>query len=187
MTQTSDNLSSRAGLPAALRYLIEAYPRDIWTSHAHFDAHTRFWMTRHLEFRRALAMMQEMARAGIDRRADPRRAASQLGRIGRYLTQSLHLHHHIEDTEFFPMFADAEPGLARGFDLLDADHVALGAHIAAMEADAAALAGAAGDGAAMLGPMLARLDGFEAFLDRHLIDEEDLMVPIVLKHGRFLA
>ena len=32
--------------------------------------------------------------------------------------------------------------------------------------------------------MVAQLDGFERFLDRHLVDEEDLVVPTILHHAR---
>ena len=39
-----DDLETRQGLPDALRYLVEKYPRDIWESHRNFDELTRFWL-----------------------------------------------------------------------------------------------------------------------------------------------
>jgi len=49
-----DDLRHRKGLPDALRVLLEQYPRALWESHQNFDGLTRFWLERHLMFRRAL-------------------------------------------------------------------------------------------------------------------------------------
>ncbi len=77
-----------------------------------------------------------------------------------------------------------EPRIARGFDMLDRDHHDLHDRIERFAAGANAVLGWAGD--AGLRDSIARfgedLAGFEAMLDRHLTDEEDLVLPVVLKH-----
>ncbi len=174
---TNSALDTRDGLPDALRYLVEAYPRDIWTSHTNFDGLTRFWLSRHQEFRRGLAMMHDMAAKGIDRREDPDQMMRNLQRVSAFFTEALHGHHYMEDAHYFPKFTAIEPGLDTGFVLLDSDHHALEGHINRLEQLSGKLTEAA------LGHLYDHLNAFETFLDRHLTDEEDLIVPIILKHG----
>lgn len=179
-------LEVREGLPDALRFLVEQYPRDIWEAHENFDGLTRFWLQRHMEFRRALSLIQSETEAGLDgQRSGPdavRRAAGVTG----FLVEALHGHHQIEDHHYFPIFLEAEPRLSKGFDLLDADHEALNAHLY----DAAASARHLSEAMAAGGDLRPALEAhrklslsFERFLNRHLLDEEDLIVPIVLEHA----
>ena len=43
----------------------------------------------------------------------------------QFFLQQLHAHHQIEDYHYFPIFRKAEARLIAGFDVLEADHVAL--------------------------------------------------------------
>ena len=54
----------------------------------------------------------------------PEFRAALAPRLRRFLMH-LNGHHQIEDFQFFPLFAAAEPRLARGFDVLEADHEAI--------------------------------------------------------------
>lgn len=181
------DLAHRTRLPDALRMLLEKYPRDMWESHHNFDGLTRFWLERHLMFRRALSQWQDDTRGFLDKGRDPRQHGQMTARLGGFLINELHGHHHIEDVHYFPVLAQAEMRLARGFELLDADHHALDAQLTALT-DAAnthlrALQDRNADQKASAGAMLKRLDGFERFLDRHLVDEEELVVPTILHHA----
>ena len=183
---TENTLARRDGLPDALRVLVQQYPRDLWAAHHNFDGLTRFWLERHLMFRQVLERWQAETRAFLDKGSDPRRQASQTARLGGFLISELHGHHHIEDAHYFPQLGAAEPRLARGFALLDADHQALDAELAGLTetANAHLTALAGGDLVAdSAGRLLTRLEGFERFLDRHLIDEEELVVPVILHHA----
>lgn len=185
MTQT--DLTQRDGLPDALRILLEQYPRDIWQSHRNFDGLTRFWLERHMMFRQALGQWQADTRAFMDKGRDARAHGQQTARLGGFLINELHGHHQIEDAHYFPALTVAEPRLAKGFELLDADHHALDSELAALT-DAAnthlrALGDRNADTRANAARMLAQLDGFERFLNRHLLDEEELVVPVILHHA----
>ena len=188
MSQMADapkGLSERDGLPDALRILIEQYPRDLWEGHSNFDGLTRFWLSRHLEFRRALAMMQRDAQTAIDD-ADARELSAQrLSHVGRFFIDALHGHHSIEDHHYFPVMAKTEPRLERGFAILDADHHELHDQLDGLEKHLATLAN--GPQKDTLGPIETALERFSVFLDRHLTDEEDLIVPIILEHGPVLV
>ncbi len=178
------SLETRQGLPDALRILVNDYPRDLWQSHRNFDALTRFWLDRHLGFRAMLADIRQSTEAFLDGSVDHRRFAGQSSRAVGGLLGDLQGHHQIEDQHYFPLLAAAEPRLARGFDLLDADHQALDLHIHRM-ADATNamlrhLAAASPDGRTAAGALLTLTAGFDRFINRHLLDEEDLVVPVIL-------
>ena len=176
------SLTAREGLPDALRVLLEAYPRSGWEADPGFDGLVRFWLERHLMFRRLLSQMGEETEALLDRRAEPAAWGGRFARLGGLFVQELHGHHRIEDLQYFPVLAAREPRLERGFALLDRDHEALDGILDGFVGVAnGALSGLdrGRDAAAPLVPETARL---ARLLDRHLIDEEDLVVPVLLKH-----
>jgi hemerythrin-like domain-containing protein len=177
-------LVQRGGLPDALRALVQAFPRAGWSSHANFGGLVQFWMDRHLMFRRCTALLTDDAQSLLDNRIAPDKWATRLSRVGGQFVGELHGHHGIEDAHYFPALSARAPALAAGFDLLDRDHHALDAELAGFVA-AANAALQAGDGArhdavGRFATALARLD---RLLDRHLTDEEDLIVPILLRDG----
>ncbi|MCC5989213.1 MAG: hemerythrin domain-containing protein [Pararhodobacter sp.] len=181
-----DDLEGRSGLPDALRVLLRDYPRESWESHAHFDGLTRFWLERHLMFRSLHSRLLMASRDLLDRRSDPVAFAPRAARLGGFLIEQLHGHHQIEDLHYFPVLAGAEPRLERGFALLDADHNALDGHLheltQGLNATLRALhAGTHGAGEA--GELEKQLALFGRFLDRHLTDEEELVVPVILHHA----
>lgn len=179
-------LDTREALPDALRVLLKEYPRAGWGASPNFEGLVRFWLERHLMFRRLLDLMQKDAERIADGGMDGRDFAQRLARYGSAFVNELHGHHSIEDAHYFPVLARAEPRLSRGFDILDRDHHALDAHLAgfAEAANRAIRAGAeGGDARAAGGRFLGDLKGLGRFLDRHLVDEEELVVPVILKHG----
>lgn len=183
MTQF-DSLEHRTGLPDALRLLVAEYPREIWETHPNFDGLTRFWLDRHLAFRQLLPMLQGRARDIVERDVEPNPQA--LVQIAGGLLNDLHGHHQIEDYHYFPKLSKAEPRLQHGFKLLDADHHVLDGHIRALadRTNAVLQAISTGkpprEGAARLDEALTP---FETFLDRHLSDEEEIVVPVILHHA----
>ncbi len=83
------------------------------------------------------------------------------------------------------MLSGLDARLDKGFVLLDADHHALDGHMAGLAEDtnAALRALDEGDPRTGAGRLEARLAEFDRFLDRHLTDEEDLVVPVILRYA----
>jgi hypothetical protein len=184
MTELS--LTTRTTLPDPLRLLLAEFPRADWASHGNFDGLVAFWMDRHLDFRRMIADMAAQTEALLDGRLDPEVFAGRLSRQGGRFLEHLHGHHQIEDAHFFPALSLAEPGLAKGFDLLEADHQAIDAHLAGFVTSANGLLKVWQDPvkrAPAAGGFLGAVAGITALLDRHLTDEEELVVPVILRHG----
>lgn len=171
-------LTERSGLPEPLRALVERYPRGTWQGHENFGGLVAFWLDRHVMFRRLLEALQNDAEAVIGGTLDPQQHKGRLQRYGSMLVGQLHGHHQIEDMHYFPQLTGLEPRLQHGFDLLDADHHALDGLLAGFTDGANAVLQGGPPGV-----FHEKLVSFERLLNRHLTDEEDLIVPVILKHG----
>lgn len=178
-------LETRAGLPDALRVLVRDYPRNIWEGHGNFDELTRFWLSRHLMFRDTLARIEDVTAAYLDRSIEARAFGAQSARLTGFLLNQLQGHHQIEDTHYFPRLAGLDARLTAGFALLDADHHALDAHIHGLADSTNAMLRALSEApeTAKVGPLQRQLAGFARFIDRHLVDEEELVIPVILHHA----
>ena len=178
------------GWSAELAFLLARHPRSSWpTRHSHA---VEFWLGVHERLRRDCAGIG----AASDDYRSGRLSVAQFAVIAsprlRGLVAAMHGHHQIEDFQYFPAFRRAEPRLGRGFELLenepaelrgeiDTALAALGELRAAAEQASHAPPGSA--------PALAAQRYIEAAerlcsrLVRHLSDEEDLVVPVLLEHG----
>lgn len=188
MTDTPEDLSltARAGLPDTLKALFEAHPRESWGVARPLGDLTLFWLERHQMLRELLSRLggetQQMLDLGDERGAGMRR----LARYAQIFAGELHMHHNVEDHHYFPALSQREARLASGFELLDADHHTLDAALHEFAEQSNALFRAFAEGAATdrsLDDYHALLRRFSPMLERHLIDEEDLIVPILIEHG----
>lgn len=180
-------LDTRTGLPDDLKHLIARYPRDVWTSHANLGEMAQFWLSRHAMFRELGTAIDEAGAHFRNDRVGAREFAGFFAPRLQFFLQQLHAHHHVEDDHYFPIFRRADERLVRGFEILDSDHDTLGAGIEAsataanrflraLEGPSDELARAADDYAAAGATLLRGLM-------RHLDDEEDLIVPLILDRG----
>jgi hypothetical protein len=146
----------------------------------------QFWLSRHAMFRElgaSIAQGTAKFQAGEMAAAD---FAPWFAPRLQFMLEQLHAHHHIEDHHYFPIFRNVDARLGRGFDVLEADHAALHDGIS-RTVDAAN---------ALLRSIRDKVDGRregDAYaiasghlfkgLTRHLDDEEDLIVPLILDRG----
>ena len=182
-------LAERAGWPAELRALIERYPRGVWDGHANLGGMARFWLQRHDMFRELGTAIDAANTQFREGKLPPADFARWFAPRLQFFLEQLHVHHHIEDDHYFPIFRAADDRLTRGFDVLENDHAALHEAIArSVDAANVLLRGlsakegpdalrSAGDAYAQASAVL--LKG----LHRHLDDEEDLIVPLILDRG----
>ncbi len=179
------SLERRTGLPDALRALVEAFPRESWEEHRNFGGLVQFWLERHMMFRRLQELLRQDAEKLIDDTAEAGTYAGRLSRYGSMFVGELHGHHNIEDVHYFPVLSAREAPLQRGFEILDRDHHALDGHLDAfVERANAVLQGLdAADFRDRVGDFHAGVARLGGLLDRHLVDEEELVVPVILKHG----
>lgn len=177
-------LGSRTALPETLRVLVHALPQEAWAAHPNFGGMTRFWLERHAAFRELLDRIAADAGATAAGTIAPDAYAPRLYRLASTLLGELHGHHSIEDAHYFPQLRRLEPSVARGFDLLEADHKDLDARLHGFAGEVNTLLQAAQAGTLAAGqvePFADTVAGFRRLLDRHLVDEEEIVIPALLK------
>lgn len=184
MTQYDINV--RQGLPEEMQLLLRDYPRDAWPDHPNFAASIGNWMGAHRMFRQVAELITLDTQERLDDNSDPESYARRLARFGNMLVRNLHGHHGWEDHQFFPELEAADARFNRGLEMLETDH-------AEMDQILDDLTGSANrylklmdmspkDADAEVSDILKASEGIQTFLKRHLTDEEDLVVPILLHH-----
>ena len=173
-------------LPDAMRLLLDAYPRDSWGAHPGFRDKTRQWLGAHRMFRHLAACSRQDAEAYLDGHLDADDYAARLSRDGGRLVGTLHGHHRWEDRSYFPELSAADPRFDAGLAVLEQDHAALDTVLDGFTRTANRAIKLLQLDAAQARDEIGQLHGtaqtIEALLARHLTDEEELAVPIILHH-----
>jgi len=179
-------LANRSALPDALGVLLREYPRGEWRADPGFNDLIAFWLDRHMMFRRLMSEMRNGTEMLLDRKLEAEPFAGMVSRYGGMFVQQLHGHHMIEDQHYFPKLVTKDSRIEKGFEILDKDHHDLDGYLADFVSRANEVLGLRAersrlqDAAGHFQGELARLEGL---LDRHLVDEEDLIVPVILRYG----
>lgn len=179
------DLDTRRALPAEWLALLRRHPRDGWAAHPRLGATAAFWLERHAAFRQLGAALEEATqrfRGGGLAAAD---FAAWFAPRLQVLLSELNGHHQVEDLHYFPAFRRAEPALAPGFALLDRDHKRLHADLFATAEAANAFLQAVARTPDVEAPAVAYAEASARLLARmarHLDDEEDLVIPLLIEH-----
>lgn len=180
------SLETRTGLPEALRPWLGQRPRETW---GRPDLHptARFWLQMHDGFRAQQAEMRRLGDAGRAVGADPLALHPRLiGLLGGFL-QHLDHHHRIESGHYFPQFRALAPEVEAGLALLDQDHNVVHGRLEQLHAAGLAFHQAAQTRSPQARDGLLRLadalDAAAPLLDRHLDDEEEIVIPLIDVRG----
>jgi hemerythrin-like domain-containing protein len=180
-------LDLRTCWPADLRLLADRYPREVWQGHANLGSMAQFWLQRHGMFREIADALTDATAAFRDGTATAQDFRAWFPPRLQFFLQQLNAHHQVEDLHYFPVFQAAEARLARGFDVLEADHGTIhGSIVSAVETANAFLRAAVNDADTLRATGDAYSAASETLirqLGRHLADEEDLIIPLILDRG----
>lgn len=182
-----ENHDVRQGpLSDEMRVLLGEYPREAWPDHPNFAASIGNWMGAHEMFRRLGKVVRLNTEGMLDRSIGADTYAARLSHYGNLLVRNLHGHHSWEDHAFFPELSAADARFDAGLETLESDHMTLDAVLDQFTRQANRVVkllhleeGQARDEA---GGLHQTTEAIEALLARHLVDEEDLVVPILLHH-----
>ena len=182
----------RNGLPDELLQLLRKFPRDQWANDARLHGLAEGWLQRHNLFRELSVLTGGMTTDLREGRTSPTTFLPLFQCRMCLLLGELDRHHHVEDDYYFPTFAAAAPRLQKGFDILDNDHGVIHGAIyslgtASRELIAALsgeLSGRDGDAPRVVERLAGEIEGFDRTLLRHLEDEEDLIIPLILERTR---
>ncbi|MBZ9681290.1 MULTISPECIES: hemerythrin domain-containing protein [unclassified Mesorhizobium] len=184
---TNSSLLERLGLPDDLRWLADKYPRENWQAHANIHGMANMWLQRHDMFRELGGMLT----GGIGNYREGRLTAPDFARwfaprLNHFLGH-LDGHHNVEGYQYFPASTKAEPRLKRGFEILDADHhtihVGLERNAEAANAFIRTLQESEDKQRFAADAYADENNRLIAMLTRHLADEEDLIIPLILDRG----
>jgi len=173
-------------MPSSMQILLADYPRDIWKAHPGFKDKTEQWLGAHQSFKRLIASLRKDTELFLDGSRDARDFGSRLAYRGSILVGNLHGHHSWEDHSYFPELSAADSRFDAGLAILEKDHAVLhqvldrftehANHVLRLtQLDKAK----ARDDA---GKLHSVSETIESLLHRHLGDEEELAVPIILHH-----
>lgn len=180
-------LERRNALPDDLRFLAARYPRNDWQAHANIHGMANMWLQRHDMFRELGGILSAAIADYREGRTNAPEFAQFFAPRLNFFLGNLDGHHNVEDQHYFPVFARAEPRLKRGFDILDLDHHTIHEGLEAnAETANAYLKALQGDNDAQRRAADLYADAntrLVAMLDRHLADEEDLIIPLILEKG----
>lgn len=173
-------------LSSDMQILLNEYPREAWEEHPNFKDATRQWLRAHQMFRRLSEIVRVDTEHYLDKKLDAETYASKLSTYGSRLVGNLHGHHGWEDHEFFPELSKADHRFDSGLEILEKDHEVLDAVLNRFTKSANSLIQmqqldevAARD---FVGEVHETSEAIENLLSRHLVDEEELAVPIIIHH-----
>ena len=169
-----------------MRFLFDQYPRDTWEAHPGFKEKTRHWLGAHQMFRRVAERIRLDAEGLLNRDMALDDYSGRLSYYGGNLVGNLHGHHGWEDHRYFPELSAADPRFDAGLEVLEQDHADLDGVLDGFTRTANRVIKLSDLDEAQAREEAAQVHGaaetIEAFLKRHLSDEEELTVPIILHH-----
>jgi len=180
------DIDQRAGWPNELKSLLERFPRDTWRSQG--NSMTQFWLDKHGYFRQQCQALEQLSDDYREQRTSPAEFANMIAPRLQSFLMALQGHHQIEDYHYFPAFRTSHATLASGFDVLASDHELLHQGIVDIVEKTNALIDTLRPGSVSTpGDQRRAGDGYVDTaavtyrrLVRHLEDEEDLIIPIML-------
>lgn len=184
----TDDLDRRQGLNEELLYLLRRHPREGWDDNAGLGDLARFWLGRHDGFRQLGGALTDALTRFREGEIEAMRFGGFFAPRLQHFLSELHHHHVIEDQHYFPVFAAAETRLKRGFEILENDHELIHARIGRVITSANGLLGLLEGGdrdriRRAADAYAADSDLLVTGLLRHLDDEEDLIVPLMIERG----
>ena len=184
-----EDIDQRTGWPDELCVLLNEHPRASWQQN--MTPLARFWIGKHNDFRSQCSILQTAADNFRERPDKLEEFGAQVVPRTRRLISHLHGHHQIEDLHYFPAFRAADRHLGPGFDVLSSDHELLHESSLSVVETLNAFRNTLGESSE--GTIDNQRRAADRYIEasellcrrivRHLDDEEDLVIPLMLAHG----
>jgi len=177
-------LDARTALPADYAFLLPAHPRSTWESHPNNGQWCQFWLARHTMFREFGEGLRDACEKLEFAQVDPQGFHDWFMPRASFFLGELDTHHKVEEYHYFPLLARADARMEKGIALLEGDHTTIhdrlrGAYDTIVALDAA-IRDKPDEVMGLVPRMRDDLERLDKGLQRHLDDEEDLVVPIIL-------
>ncbi len=176
------HLLNRNSLPRELKAFLLDYPRKDWSENPNFEHFSEFWLQRHEMFRELSAHLILLSKSILNKKINELEYQKQTLRYSSFMLQQLHLHHTMEDNYFFPGIAKYNKKLNTAIELLETDHTEISALVYSYEKMLNKCV-APKETLSYAPDLLECQRRFNRALERHLEDEEDIIVPAALHYG----
>lgn len=171
--------------PEIRQSLLPENVREEWPGHPRLGGGAGFWQSVHRDLLKGSATLCKGLESLLDvpeaELAD-KPSVQRLVRYGSSLVGFAHHHHEIEDHNYFPQFRALYPNLDRAMTLLDCDHRILDQALNDTELALGKL-GHVPVTHDRLAEIYRGGQALDQILNRHIWDEEDIVIPILLSHG----
>lgn len=172
-------------MPSEMQILLAEYPREVWEAHPGFKELTKQWLGAHQMFRRLSKTVRVDGQRFLDGKLDALEYSQKLSYRGGALVNNLHGHHGWEDHSYFPELSAADSRFDAGLAILEKDHQTLHLVLDSFTELANKVIGLHAENKSAfneVGELHKDASIIELLLQRHLSDEEELAVPIILHH-----
>ncbi len=177
-----NHILKRENLSPEIKAALLGDPREGWSSHANFDGYASFWLRIHNNLRggsdylvKGFQRLLDEAGSNLDEAVN----TARLKEVGANVVSFAHHHHEIEDHNYFPRFVQLYPNVEHAISLLDSDHRVLEEALDETERALSYLQNQTADRDA-IARAFNGCQALQAVLARHLWDEEEIIVPILL-------
>lgn len=171
--------------PEIKQTLLESI-RDDWPQHMRYGGMASFWLGIHNNLLQGTNQLADGFETLLD--SPPSEIqdalnAKKLQQLGNHLISHLHNHHEIEDHNYFPQFIQLYPNMEHAINLLDGDHQVLHQALDDTQLALVDLMAQKPIDRDMIAQMAKSSRDLEKIITRHLWDEEEIIIPILLEHG----
>lgn len=180
-------LDLRHGVPQEW-LLFEDISREDWLTHENYGPASELWLNRHDGFRNMGNTLFALLKQYREGQLPIERFAAMLAPQLQHFLSELHTHNMLEDQQYFPALLEAEKGLLPGMELLESDHAFLHGKMEAVVKQATQMFACVREG--NVDAIRTAIHCYEQAnfamlmaLKRHLTDEEDLIMPVLLGRG----
>lgn len=184
----ADQLGKRNGLPDNLRELLKKYPRDTWGDDILNGNWVGYWLGRHSVFKEISLAINQSLQKILDNNISINKFLNDYVQLMNLMLKNLNSHHTVEDNYIFPKFSQKIEKFSYGLDLLENDHHLIHSCIDNVILEGNSLIKTINNNKTLdikkvVGSYKVVNDEFNKLLMAHLNDEEDLLIPLVVKHG----
>lgn len=164
--------------------LLREFPRDTWENVRQEESTVRLLLARHGGFRERIKGLLKSTEDALNGEQSPPDFCYELATELHYFIPLLEGHHQAESARLYPRLIKHFPKTKLKFDTLEEDHHRLDRAIDSLGKMPEFLMTHAPTLEAFIktcGSFRTELKTFQLLLNRHLDDEEDLVIPILLK------
>ncbi|MGL1920594.1 MAG: hemerythrin domain-containing protein [Hyphomicrobiales bacterium] len=181
-----NHVKKRDGLSPTIKKTLLESTREDWPKHRRYQGMAGFWLNIHRNLLQGTNQLADGFESLLDTppsEIQDEINARKLQQMGNQVISHLHHHHEIEDHNYFPQFIQLYPNMEHAINLLDGDHKILDQALQDTQLALVDMMAQKPVDRDMIAQVAKGSRALEKIITRHLWDEEEIIIPILLEHG----